>query len=429
MDYSISTITMSVSLEEEIELNLINIGKYLALDNHITGLKFNYGKTSILKGIYETTNYKKSKTKDDSKINKKLFFNQISLIVSINNHDINVKLFANGSLHLTGIKHPDEAKQIANLIYNKIQSINKCTDKILLTLDENGIYVDNNDIIYNSDNNMGMVDIIDIIDIIGFKHGTLYNIDKKDYEIVCIDNQNYFLCKTFEAKRTKRLLDLNGKFCGTYQIVLLKNKSKLYKNPNLIFDIKNKIIYFETENITNIIGKIVIKFINKTTITTVPTTVTKKENLKIINYNPRYSYSNNKFNVIYDNNNNNNNNKFNVICDINCINIVISFGYELNRQRLFNQLNSKKYICEYKPEKYSGMKFIYKNRTVGDSDGICYCSNKCTCNNITFLIFQSGNTIVTGFKSISEIETVLQNFNNILTPIKDIIIKRTLVLS
>ena len=56
--------------------------------------------------------------------------------------------------------------------------------------------------------------------------------------------------------------------------------------------------------------------------------------------------------------------------------------------------------------------------------GICYCNGECTCTNITFMIFQSGNTIGTGFKSIEQINFVYKQFNLLINQMKDSVIKQ-----
>ena len=58
--------------------------------------------------------------------------------------------------------------------------------------------------------------------------------------------------------------------------------------------------------------------------------------------------------------------------------------------------------------------------------GICVCSDKCTCTNITFLIFQSGNVIATGFKSQEQITLAVQDFLSLCDKFKKNIQKKTL---
>lgn len=417
LNYKISTITMSLQMPN-CNLNLMNIGKYLQIDENIIGIKYNFGKSSILKGKYSTSIYKKSKTKNQNKINKTLFYNQVSIIVNLdpqsNDKVINVKLFGNGSLHLTGIKHPLDGKNILYILYKKLLCLRSQYDTILLTADINNVYLDNNNNIYTRDNTDKR--------IIGFKYilknEVIYNIHKKDY---LIDSKTgLFISKKFESKRSKPLLDLNGDKIGVCKIELLKNKSKLYKNnSNVNFDYHTGFIYYDGDGKSNIIGKINYRFdkefdINKIFVDD-----------QII----EYKYNCNPFSqesIIYTLHDLKNLNENELQCDINCINIYLKLDFELNRQRLFNELIKQSYITEYKPEKYSGVKLRYKISTQPiHKMGICECINKCTCNNITFLIFQSGNVIVTGFKSLIEIDNIINNFNMMITSIKNNIIMKT----
>lgn len=421
--FKISTITMSMQVPD-CNLNLINIGKYLEIDNHILGIKYNYGKSSILKGKYSTSIYKKSKIKNQNKINQKLFYNQVSIIVSLDPPDnskvINVKLFGNGTLHMTGVKNPSEGKEVMLLLYNKLLDLIKKEDTILLTADINNVYLDNDNNVYTQQT--------DDRTVIGFKYQmaneTLYNIHKKDY--VIDKKTGLFISKKFESKRSKHILNFNGIKVGTSRIELLKNKSKLYKNnSNVNFDYDSGFIYYDGDGKSNIIGKIIYEFTD--------------------DYKHDYKQETNQQIVVYKYNCNPffNDSKIYTIdeleelsneqleYDINCINIYLNLEFELNRQRLFNELIKRKFISEYKPEKYSGVKLRYKlsksSQLSSQNHGICQCTCKCTCSNITFLIFQSGNIIVTGFKSVEEIEEIVDRFKNLVEELKPIIKKKTLV--
>lgn len=420
LDYKVSTITMSLQIPN-CNLNLMNIGKYLEIDNEIIGIKYNFGKSSILKGKYSTSIYKKSKTKNQNKINKVLFYNQVSIIINLNptsdDKIINVKLFGNGSLHLTGVKDPSYGKEVLDLLYLKLLDLCKKQDIILLTSDINNVYLDNNNNVYSRNHN-GRT-------IIGFKYisdknETLYNIHKKDYTIDI--NTGMFISIKFETKRTKPLLNLNGERIGLSKIELLKNKSKLYKNNcNVNFDYKNGFIYYDGDSKSNIIGKIVYEYIDSS--------ITKQ--LDPVESIIEYKYNCNPFlsnSVIYTLENLHKLSHSEIHYDVNCINIYFKFDFQLNRQRLFNELLKKTFITEYKPEKYSGVKLRYKiSKQQTKKLGLCECTNKCTCNNITFLIFQSGNIIVTGFKSLNDIHDILTNFKTLILSIKDIVKMKTFI--
>lgn len=417
ISYNISTITMSLQIPN-CKLNLINIGKYLQIDDNILGIKYNYGKSSILKGKYLTSIYNRSKSKNQNKVNKNLFYNQVSIIVKLSlDKIINVKLFGNGSLHLTGIKHPSDGKAIVYLIYDKLLKLCNQYDIILLSTDINNVYLDNENNIYTTNKNKC---------IIGFKYTndkneTFYNINKKDY--IIDSNTGLFISTKYENKRTRTFLNLNGEKIGTSRIELLKNKSKLYKNnSNIHFDYQNGFIYYDGDGKSNIIGKIVNEFITQPSLQ-------ENNDCSII----EHKYSCNPFvqnSIIYSISDFSKLTEDKLQSDINCINIYFKLDFELNRQRLFNELLKLSYNTEYKPEKYSGVKLRYKISKNKQSQqltrlGICTCINKCTCNHTTFIIFQSGNIIVSGFKSMNIIDQIVNNFNDLIISLKPIIKMKT----
>lgn len=414
INYKISTITMTMQFPD-CEFNLNNIGRYLEIDDTILGIKYHYGNSSIIKGKYLTSVYKKSKSKNDMKINKKLFYNQVSLIIKHNidkntDNTVNVKIFRNGSLHLTGVKDICEGKQILLIIYNKFKNLKNHLSVILLTKDINNIYLDSSNNIYSiTDKNS-----------IGFKivNSTIYQVNKKEYYFTEIENPNdtnemikVFMSNKLESKRTRNILNMDGQNIGFSKINLIRNKSKLYRNnSNVHFD-KNFIFYDGIESST-IIGNITYTYQDKTKIKQIED---KMEN--VIEYN----YNCNPFSIEPDEENLNDLDNLNM--NINTINIYFKLNFELNRQRLFNKLLELDYILQYTPEKYSGVKLTYKLNKNYFNNGKCLC-NKCTCNNITFLIFQSGNIIVTGFKIINDISGVLDHFKVIMDEISSYIIKK-----
>ena len=419
MTYKISTITMSLNIPDT-NLNLINIGKYLKIDENILGVKFFFGKMAILKGKYNTSIYKKSKIKDSTKINKRLFYNQISMIIKLPdiNEQVNLKLFNNGSVHLTGVKNENNAKLILIFLYNKLLTLLNKTDSILLVKDENNIYLDSNNNIYTESEPHV---------IIGYKYSKkidkqnnmliLYNIDKKNYIINKKDNQIFFISYIFQTKKKKELLDLNGNYIGYTKIELLKNHKKLYKSPNIKFDYNLGLIFYENKISSYIIGNIIYYF-------TEPKLPLVTESLKLWKI---ISYSCNPFKNGINLNLNELGNS--IVEDINSINIYFKILFELNRTRLFNELLKHKYLCEYKPEKYTGVKLRFKinsNYKLSDNKGICLCNVKCTCKIITFLIFQSGNIIVSGFKNRNDINDIYNYFMKFIDNVKNIIIKKKL---
>lgn len=416
----ISTITLSTHLPN-CQLNLTNIGKYLDIDDEIIGLKYNYADLSIMKGKYSTTIYKKAKVKDIEKINKKLFYNQVTIILKSNDHCVNVKLFGNGSLHLTGCKSINDGELITKKLYEKLKTLSDKTLPILLTKDMNNVLVDKDKLVYSCKHEEDTT-----YQVIGYYKAT----DKKyvihNKEFIIDTKTKMFISDKMETKRRRFIYNLNGEYIGFSKIELLKNRNKFYKkNTNIHYDIPNGLIY---HNHDNIIGKIIYD-IDQTKITNTESLLDIIE----INYNCNpfiiepTAFTNK--NVV---------SQSNIELNVNCMNIYFSLNYKINRQRLYDKIIESNYICKYKPESYSGIKMIYKipcrtSTHLGNSSneefdirqGICICSDKCTCTNITFLIFQSGNVIATGFKSQEQILLAVQDFFSLCDTFKKNIQKKT----
>jgi TATA-box binding protein (TBP) (component of TFIID and TFIIIB) len=333
MDVKISTITLSTQLPQ-CNLNLTNIGKYLEIDETIIGIKYNYASLSVTKGKYATTIYKKAKVKDDSKINKTLFYNQITIIIRNDGNDVNVKLFSNGSLHLTGCKTITEGLEVTKILYNKLEALKNLKDNVFLLVDTNGVLLDKDNLIYSSEYHQ----------IIGYFKENLYMINKKEY--VIDEKTGMFISNKIETQRRRYLYNLNGDYIGYSQIELLKNKSKFYKkNNNTYIDNITGLIY---NNDTTIIGKIVYHIdeskVHKTK---------NNEVLEVVyDCNP---FINKDYSLDIDNLNHET-----IDLNVNCINIYFNLGYEINRQRLYEKLIDMNFICKYKPESYSGIKLLYK---------------------------------------------------------------------
>ena len=241
MDFKISTITISTQLPD-CQLNLTNIGKYLDIDNEIVGIKYNYADLSIMKGKYSTSTFKKSKNKNVDKIKKTLFYNQITLVLNNNGNNVNVKLFGNGSLHITGCKSEMEGVIVTKTIYSKLKTLIDKRDILLLTKDENGVLLDKDKLIYSFNNYSN----------IGYKKENKYILNKKEY---VIDNKTgMFISSKIENKRQRSILNLNGELIGYTKIELFKNRNKFYKkNNNIFIDEQNDFIYY---NNNFLIGKI-----------------------------------------------------------------------------------------------------------------------------------------------------------------------------
>jgi TATA-box binding protein (TBP) (component of TFIID and TFIIIB) len=402
MDYKISTITLTTQFKN-CNINLFNVGKFLDIDETITGIKYSQGNFNILKGSYLTTVYRKAKLKQKAKVNNALFYNQVSLIVKIGESNINVKLFGNGCLHMTGCKTPETGIEVTKIIYNRLNDLRNANCPIVLSRNGHGVLLDKDNLIYSEEKHQ----------IIGFYNPEthIYTINKKEYTY---DSDNIFIHTKMESKRTRHLIDFNGNLIGTCQIKLLKNHNKLFKNNGIYYDYDNNLIYYNNDKV---IGSLEYTFEKRK----VNETVKETEDVMIIDYLCN-SFIPCDFKL-------NDFTKETVDLNVNCINIYFNLNVSINRQRLYDVLLSQNLICKYNPEIYSGIKLIYKCPINGGilNKGICNCSNKCTCLDIVFLIFQSGNIIVSGFKNKETIDIVVNDFYKTLMPFVEIFKKRDVI--
>jgi len=355
-----------------VQFDLHNCINYIELDESILGIKGVVKNETVLKGVYTTSVYKKSKTKKESSVNHNSFYNQISLVVAPGR---NVKLFANGSIHVTGLRDPDELPKLMSDLYKKLSSVTGETNVKVFT--DNGITRDIDDNIYGESG------------VIGYKmENGLFCINGSTYTL---DAHTGFFVSA-KGLRKKKLCNQHGQPVGYLVIKLLKNKSKLYKkNSCIVFD-KNvytdeafdySLIYHMGKE-TSVIGKRVYE------INPVPERlpgVYKKDLVKGV--------------------------LTGTTCKVNCINIYFTLERPISRKRLFEFLSSHGYTVEFKPEKYSGVKLIYKINPL--SNGPHECALNCVCDNVTFLIFQSGNVIASGFNNVHSIEKVVADVTGLFT--------------
>jgi TATA-box binding protein (TBP) (component of TFIID and TFIIIB) len=112
-DLRISTHTATCNINSIINLHIV--AKYLNIDDKIKYIE--YG-DSIKKGENKKVQSKKAKEK------KRVFFNQITIIVQPKPDRLNnVKLFNNGAVSMTGLKHFDEGETSINIILDKIKHL------------------------------------------------------------------------------------------------------------------------------------------------------------------------------------------------------------------------------------------------------------------------------------------------------------------
>ena len=103
-NYRVSTMTMITEFTCSINLTVVN--KYFEMDSKIISM------------VYGDKPVKNSKQKSN-----RPFFNQATIIVKLDPlRKVNVKIFSNGKIQMTGVKHVDDGHQALDLIIEKLRS-------------------------------------------------------------------------------------------------------------------------------------------------------------------------------------------------------------------------------------------------------------------------------------------------------------------
>ena len=149
----ISTMTICLDLNNNFKFECFNIGKYLKVDNKfIEEIKFSDENNNIqIRSLIKKKIKQKRKKKIGKKTKKDSFYNQATIIVKISEiKTINIKLFKNGSIQMTGCDSIENAKKsieklfdllnksryILDFAKNEIREIKFISSNKALTLDE-----------------------------------------------------------------------------------------------------------------------------------------------------------------------------------------------------------------------------------------------------------------------------------------------------
>ena len=138
---------------------LCDMGCIISLDNLYNNLNINDVIQRIEYQNKPVKGLEKKKKKKKTKGNKKCFYNQLTVVVNVMNKNVNVKIFKNGKIQITGIKTEENgiatAKYVSSIIDNS-----------------NGIK-DYRTVLINSDFNIGFP----------IKRKALYNLLVKTYNM------------------------------------------------------------------------------------------------------------------------------------------------------------------------------------------------------------------------------------------------------
>lgn len=119
--------TMTVCCDVSIEFNVSNIAKYIDL-NKESIVNISYGRNDDPTTNRSLFPRKKSKKK---KKGKRVFYNQVSLAVMVTSKaekPVNIKLFTNGSIQMTGCKSIENVIDVIDKIFNELKTVKAIID-------------------------------------------------------------------------------------------------------------------------------------------------------------------------------------------------------------------------------------------------------------------------------------------------------------
>lgn len=349
--YIVSSMTITLISKTKVFLNLYNIATFLPINDEIIGIQYTFD-TLIERGCYNTV--KKSKNKSTKK-----FYNQMSIIVHIPSKNINIKVFSNGTLNLSGCKTTDDAKKVIEIMNKYYQILHyKFQDCSETFLDKNNV-----PLVFKN-----KVVSLEKRQIIGYKSENDYIIHG---ELFTFENSTFVLKK---FSKNRKILNLDGEYIGNK--VVCVNRDILYKS----YVIKD-------DSINNMYGKNVgyIRTVyNKDS--------TKPTNTALTNLKCHCTPFNSKVHNALD-----------YDTFISCINIKMHLDFKVNCIKASKALQTTDMIIKYTPDTYSGIRCIFR-KTVGK---------------ITFILFSTGNIIASGFKNHEEIDVYTRIFLNNIETLKD----------
>ena len=112
------------------------------------------------------------------------------------------------------------------------------------------------------------------------------------------------------------------------------------------------------------------------------------------------------------------------------INSDFDMKFEINRERLHNEIINAGIYSSYEPCIYPGVNIKYFINT-NNWDGICCCENRCDgkgradgdgdCKKVTIAVFKSGKIIITGAQNTDQLETAYYFITEFINERKEVI--------
>lgn len=220
--YRISTMTLITSFSCYINLEVVS--KYFNLDDKVISM------------VYGDKPVKNSKQKSN-----RPFFNQATIIVKLDPlRKVNVKIFSNGKIQMTGVKHVEDGHQALELIISKLKHTNgKVTfDKVLDSQLEK-IYLDNR-------KGPHFRDSYPIDDPSLYKERLIVEIEKllniQDIDCHCIENKKDFKYEEFQVVLINSDFNINFKIKRNILYSILRDDYNIISRfePGIYPGVNNK---------------------------------------------------------------------------------------------------------------------------------------------------------------------------------------------
>lgn len=401
-ELSISTTTVTTRLKDT-PINIIDIAKYLPLDDQVIGIKLVYAgsKSVILKG-----NTKLSKKKKD-------FLNQATISLNILDNLVSCKIFHNGTIHITGTHNLDEAKYIYECLYKKL--INLSGLKMIKIVPNVEYLCSLDGLLYNTSG-----------DIIGWKNGSSINLNN-EYVVLDYLYTNCKSCKRYcNCTPDKDTTDTQDKIPVFMSVELKHNKKNIYSingelvgHKELVFDdfkylkkyytIKYNHIYFKNQ----IIGKEKIFIYDDSLL---------QDQLECVKYFISNGLVLHKFDY-QDINREKTDDSFN----IHMINGYFKIPFKLCKSKLHKRLLDLGYYSRFDPCMSSSVNLRYHldpKKEIHEQDGICTRENKaaCRCKDVSVSLFSSGKVNITGIPKFEYSNFMYESVYKLITSNKEYIV-------
>ena len=396
-ELKISTTTVTSSVP--VPINIIDVAKYLPIDEIIIGIKVVYagGNSSIIRDVAKMS----KKAKD--------FYNQVTFTIRLPFGDtegfcgetpsrlVSCKIFHNGTLHITGTNCLEEATKASNLLLERLKKLN---DRKMISIRNDVPYLLAHDhLLYNSTGrNIGWINLINKEASTKDSQTKIYL--KTEYVVLeQLDVQNeihdttdpfYVFVSAKCADNRRKIYTLDGDEIGTKCLQFKLNA------PRRHYDVKFGHIYCGNK----IIGNETIQW-NTDCLSKLQSSKRYIDYLKekgILLHHVSAFPQNSQMPVHFENED------FNV----HMINMFFKAPFHICRKRLHKAFVDEDYHSRFDPCSHAAvnLRFHYNNLTMSQPENVGKCvkifDRPCNCKDISVSCFNSGKMNITGLATVEQ---------------------------